>query len=286
MAWQGIPFRVPLETNEFLTLALNSIPKMTMKLETDPDYKGLMLTAGAALVGGIIPAIIAGLTFWINSRNVKRERKEQERFLSNERGAQQQFLKDERIAQGESLDADREAQLAIATKNFNMQVLSANRQAWINDVRSTVSEFLSLLDVCLMANFDARFKGGEFERYSNLLKNTSLTGEYAEQYKYILERSNQINEAIEQNHAKLDEVRSRIKFLENKIKLLLNPHERLSKLIIRRIELLRGLVWHLKKADVDLSRQLRSDVESIEIKLVRNLQKCLKKEWERVKDGV
>lgn len=161
MAWQGIPFRFPLETNDFISIALNHIPKILM--ESTTDYKGLWLTAGAALAGGIIPAAIAGITFWQNTRLVRAERALQQTFLETEREKQQSFLKtereeqqtflvDERKAQLASLAEDRDAQLAIAKSNFNMQVLSVNRQAWINSFRDLIAEYCVLTTKNLVLN--------------------------------------------------------------------------------------------------------------------------------------
>lgn len=139
MAWQGIPFRVPIDVNDYISVALNSIPKIT--IESPTDYWGVALTAGAALVGGIIPAWIAKRTFRENAALLKSEREEQQIFLTTERKRQQEFLIEERLEHSKSLEADRQTQILIAERNFNMQVLSANRQAWICTLRDLLAEY-------------------------------------------------------------------------------------------------------------------------------------------------
>ncbi|EPK3183981.1 TPA: hypothetical protein NKO55_000288 [Enterobacter asburiae] len=288
MAWQGVPFRVPFDVNEYITVALNSLPKITV--ESSTDYWGIALTAGAALVGGIIPAWIARRTFKENSYLLKSERKEQQGFLAEERAQQQTFLTNERIENSKHLDEDRQTQLEIAKKNFNMQVLSANRQAWINDLRSTASEFLSLMNVCMMENYDARWSEAEYDRCRQLLKDNEIAVPEKKLQKfdvdYLYKQLDKHESEINNLHAKLDSTRSRISFLENKINLLLNPSERLSRLIINRIAILRKLVWHVSDSDLNTKRELKKNISCMEGKLVKNMQKCLKKEWDRVKDGV
>lgn len=151
MSWQGIPFKLLEAGNvDQLFLKLASLPKLTIDAPT--DYNQLWLTVGATFLGGIIPALIAWRTFHVNAKNVKKERDEQQRFLRSERAKQQLFMMGERASQFASLKEEREIQKTLTQKTINAQVISANRQKWIDDFRRNIAEFCSLS----FTHYDAR----------------------------------------------------------------------------------------------------------------------------------
>lgn len=267
MAWHGIPFRVPFDTNDIVTIALNSIPKIN--LESSTDYWGVALTAGAALIGGIIPAWIAKRTFRDNAALLKSEREAQQDFLIIERTRQQAFLIEERLEQAKSLEADRQTQILVAEKNFNMQVLSVNRQAWICTVRDLLAEYA----VQASSKFDAQNKSGKKRKvvFSDDFKSLSDA-----------ERTTAENEFFEAVN-QVEKERKNLDLLLNKIELMLNPEEKISREIISVLYQLRavgGGFWDGKEFN-DLYGELRSNTQQ----LIKLSQKCLKDEWVRVKKG-
>ncbi|CAM8423884.1 TPA: hypothetical protein ACYSC8_005159 [Citrobacter freundii] len=143
MSWQGVPFKLLEAGNvDQLFLKLSSLPKLT--IDTPTDYNQLALTVGATFLGGIIPALIAWRTFHVNAKNVKKERQEQQKFLQAERAKQHIFMMGERSSQFSSLKEDRELQTSIAQKTINAQVISSNRQNWINELRLNSADFCAL----------------------------------------------------------------------------------------------------------------------------------------------
>ncbi|AQT88742.1 hypothetical protein OQ853_06520 [Enterobacter roggenkampii] len=269
MAWQGIPFRVPFDVNEYISVALNSIPKITV--ESSTDYWGVALTAGAALVGGIIPAWIAKRTFRENAALLKSEREEQQKFLTTERTRQQEFLIEERLEQSKSLEADRQIQVTIAERNFNMQVLSANRQAWISTLRDLISEF----SVQAYIKFDCQSNAEIYRSYADSFDPNDIS--VADKRKSAKEK-----------HAKaLDDVeveRRKLELLLNKIELMLNPDEQISKDIILSMYTLRSLGGEFRKGKdfTPLFDELRQQTQL----LIKQSQQCFKAEWVRVKQGL
>ncbi|MFP2164559.1 hypothetical protein ACLEYI_06245 [Enterobacter ludwigii] len=268
MAWQGIPFRVPFDVNDYISVALNSIPKIT--IESPTDYWGVALTAGAALVGGIIPAWIAKRTFRENAALLKSEREEQQNFLTIERKRQQEFLIEERLEHSKSLEADRQTQILIAERNFNMQVLSANRQAWICTLRDLLAEYA----VQASLKFEAQNNSNKKRKRYFPDDDSHLSSE---------ERSiaaKEFHEAIHQ----VDMERQKLDLLLNKIELMLNPDELLTKQLLVALYNLRAIGGGFREGGKfdDLYGELRSDTQ----KLIVLSQKCLKNEWVRVKQGV
>ncbi|WP_213132738.1 hypothetical protein [Citrobacter sp. FP75] len=153
MPWQGVPFKFLEAGNvEQLFLSLHSLPKLT--IDSPTDYSQLWLTVGATFLGGIIPALIAWRTFYINSKNTKKEQQEQRRFLQAERAKQHIFMMGERSSQFASLKEERELQSKIAEKTINAQVISANRQNWIIDLRKSIADFCAAFFVLYDARSD------------------------------------------------------------------------------------------------------------------------------------
>ncbi|ENT4819214.1 TPA: hypothetical protein U2Q33_000746 [Citrobacter farmeri] len=277
MAWQGIPFRVPFDTNEFISIALNSIPKIAMHVETETDYRGLWLTAGAALAGGIIPALIAGWTFWQNTKNLKKERESQQAFLVNEREKQHQFLIDERKAQSESLEADRQTQLSIAKTNFNMQVLSANRQAWINTLRNLIADFSVASTKHLSAQYNFITAEKSQKNFQSSLAEMQATMQLSEEYK--TKREN-----FHKAFTELEYCKEEVKLLCYKISLMLNPNEGDSESIINAMLEIQRLISNYALDKAGYAESLKLVTTNID-SLINSTHSCLKSEWERVKQG-
>lgn len=261
MTWQGIPFRlIEQKSTDYISIALSSVPKIS--LDSPPDYTGPAITALAALIGGLIPSIIAWRTFKRNAEHTRRERISQQDFLRRERAAQQQFLKEERAAQNAALELDRQVQLRIASQNFNMQVLSANRQAWINEIRDKSSELISKINLLILLN----------DEYHKINLEQTSPGNYKRGQEKDLRLVRE----------KLTEQISLFTLLVVKIELMLNADEEIS------IDIMSSIV-KLRKLSDDVAYYSAAtclkDIDS-EIKIFKKLIKTLlKSEWVRVKEG-
>jgi len=116
MAWPGIPH--PFFTGNYQDygyLSLTRIPKIVV------DSGFAWDSVLGAFIAGLIPAYIAWYTI---KKNIS-------------------AMKEDRVHQQDSFDKDRNAQLEIATRNIKAQVISANRQQWINNLRESTAEYLS-----------------------------------------------------------------------------------------------------------------------------------------------
>ena len=137
--------------------------------------------------------------------------------------------------------------LTVAKRQINANVLSANRQKWIESLRDAISELIGLLVTALVV------KSGWHEQW--------------EGGRGILNK----------NAALLDKV-ERMVFTESKIRLLINPtepdHQRLLAAIETALARLRS-----EKADDGGTEK--------DIQIITQLaQAILKREWQRVKRGI
>jgi len=136
--------------------------------------------------------------------------------------------------------------LAVARRQFNATVLSANRQRWIDSLRDSIAEFISLLVTAVVVK--AKWKE-KWDRGRGL-----LAAEPA-----LLEKM------------------ARMVFVQSKIRLLMNPteadHQQLFAALDRSIK-------RLQSEDVQ-EAETEQDVETI----TALAQPILKREWQRVKRG-
>ena len=279
MSWQGIPFKLLEAGNvDQLFFKLASLPKLTIDAPT--DYNQLWLTVGATFLGGIIPALIAWRTFHVNAKNVKKERDEQQRFLKSERAKQQLFMMGERASQFASLKEEREVQKTLTQKTINAQVISANRQKWIDDFRRNIAEFCSLA----FTHYDARTdylihersmtKAAErYEKsgYSEALKERNT--EAGDKFTVCLERSRTSRNDLD-----------RMKFI---ILLSLNHDEKETHEIKDLIQLIFKIIGELSINDetgfLDNVPYVYSGLCSKTEDLMNVVRVVLKREWEKVK---
>jgi len=279
MNWQGIPFKFLTEQTESLNLAVQALPDLVLK--SDPDYTAAFITGLVSLIAGLIPAGIAIYTFSKNTKLIKQERVEQQRFLKEEREEQQKFLKEERATQAASMEADRATQKEIAEKNFNMQVLSANRQAWINRVRELLAEYMSIAPDFLTAQFEFINSRNHFEAqckkktlvFNGIVDQTSKDA-YAE-----------ARDRLGNSISKLNETRQKEKLLTSTIQLMLNPQEKwyrkLTTIFMEVRVIYNSLTTLEQKVYLEKINALSDEVE----KCLACSQELLKYEWERVKKG-
>lgn len=118
MAWSGVPH--PFTSINYLDYGFLSVTKIP-KIVVDSGFAWDSVLG--AFIAGLIPAYIAWYTI---KKNIA-------------------AMKEDRVRQQESFDKDRDSQLEIATKNIKAQVISANRQQWINNLRESTAEYLSAI---------------------------------------------------------------------------------------------------------------------------------------------
>jgi len=223
------------------------------------------VTAGAVVIGGAIPAAIAWRTFKYSSKQLKEDREEQK-----------SMFREERIAQNESLEAERKLQLVIAEKNFNLQVLSTNRQAWINKVRDLISECCVLGESLFDANHRFYTARNNFDKASADVDDDGNVKSKSN-FELAFEELNAASHAV-------DLVRSKIDLVLVKIRLMLNPNETDSRNIIiclMRLKCRGSELSSQEQTYTETYPKMRDDIEEI----IYLTHICLKKEWERVKNG-
>lgn len=279
MSWQGVPFKL-LEAGsvEQLFLKLTSLPKII--IDTPTDYSQLWLTVGATFLGGIIPALIAWRTFHVNAKNVRKERDEQQRFLKSERAKQQLFMMGERASQFASLKEEREIQKMLTQKTINAQVISANRQKWINDFRDNIAEFCLLM----FNHYDARSSYLITERklrvITDIYKGTNYSEDFRARYQDASDEFASCLERSQLTHNGMD----KMKFL---ILLSLNPKEKETHEIKRLMIFLKTSINRLviDEASGGLANvtEVYTDLLNGSEELMEVVGGILKREWERVK---
>ncbi|MDM2853276.1 hypothetical protein OGY68_10220 [Citrobacter sp. Cpo065] len=280
MSWQGVPFKL-LEVGNVdqLLLKLSSLPKLT--IDTPTDYNQLALTVGATFLGGIIPALIAWRTFHVNAKNVKKERQEQQKFLQTERAKQHIFMMGERSSQFSSLKEDRELQTSIAQRTINAQVISANRQSWIVDLRKNIADYCSayfihfdaLADYMIIADIHEK----SLKRYEKKQK-TSLDNDGL---KHVQERFNIRLETVRKAKNTLDSIKYNI-FL------MINDSEQDGLLVTNCVNKLNLCCLQLKINDageIENYNEKYSESLNCTSELIKVSKKLLKNEWVRVKGG-
>ena len=140
--------------------------------------------------------------------------------------------------------------LAVARRQFNANVLSANRQKWIETLRDMLAELIALLAMASVLKVTWKGKQDPWDKGLGLFARDS---------------------------ALLDKL-ERLVLVQSKIRLLINPLEPDHQELYRAIDtaLRRFQSEDLHEAETD------ADVETI----TRLAQAILKREWQRVKLGV
>ena len=138
--------------------------------------------------------------------------------------------------------------LAVARRQFNASVLSANRQKWIETLRDLLAELISLLVTALVVKENWQ---GSWERggHAAVAGNSELL-------------------------AKLE----RIVLVQNKIRLLLNPSEDDHIHLYRTID----VAFKRIRDEGPSDKESEADIDTI----IKLSQAILKREWQRVKAGL
>jgi hypothetical protein len=136
--------------------------------------------------------------------------------------------------------------LTVARRQFNANVLSANRQKWIETLRDMLAELISLLVAAMVIKSDWKDKW--------------------DQGRGVIARNPELLDKLE-----------RIVLVQWRIRLLINPTEADHQ------ELYRGIETAFKRLQSEESHdsETEADIENI----TRLAQVILKREWQRVKRG-
>ncbi|MEH4565934.1 hypothetical protein PO380_20725 [Klebsiella oxytoca] len=281
MAWLGVPFKFLEGVGDSISLSVRTLPNIVLK-SSDSDYTSLWVTALVSIAAGLIPAGIAYYTFVQNSKNIKMERQAQHDFLKNEREEQQRFLREERTTQIYNSEEDRKTQAEIAKINFNMQVLSVNRQVWINNLRDLISEYISIAPEIYAAQHDFINKQLFYTEVANKRLEVINSGHES---KDLSDAYNKSTLEVEAAMLKVREYRVKEKHLSSKIKLMLNPKEEWYSKIVSILQTINKIINSLTSSDlspdVNVQRHFFSKLDDLMI----CTQDVLKYEWERVKKG-
>lgn len=272
MAWQGTPFLFDqgLSTSD-LVIALSRMPKIIV--DSPPDYTNLVVTALVSLVAGLFPALIAVWTFKRNADNVRTERE-----------IQQEFLREERRNQQMSFEEDRKTQIIIAERNFNMQVLSGNRQSWINALRDIVADYMVEAPALVDATNSYRLQTEHVRKFHKILEQKKLE----DQSDYFRVEHDKALQELSSSSKKMDEKNEKVSLLSSKILMMLNPAEdeyQKIKSLFGRVRVINSVVV---KPDFDNDKFGREYAEVLDItnNLLIYAQSIFKREWERVKAGI
>ena len=279
MSWHGVPFKLLDAGNvDQLFLKLSSLPKLT--IDTPTDYNQLALTVGATFLGGIIPALIAWRTFHVNAKNVKKERQEQQRFLQSERSKQQIFMMSERAYQFASLKEDRELQMSISQKTINAQVISSNRQNWINELKLNVADYCALAFNYYDVRADYLITHRKLQKTNEDIEQSPITDKILDIYtKVSLEFSSKL-EILKASQNKMD----KSAFL---ILLSLNHEERetqeIESLILAITQSINSLSVSDESGYVENAMEVHMALIKLTDKIMEVVRVVLKREWIRVK---
>lgn len=225
MAWQGIPFPYFISSTLDAGLTVTKIPEIIV--DTGISWETILGSVFAAFVGAALPTAVAWYT----------------------------------IKKNDDLAAsDRDNQRHIAEMAFNTQVLSTNRQQWINTLRGYCSEFIMNCE-----------KNKRFRRLHSI--EIDIQG-----------LDNGINEKASEYFNVIVESEHRILELATNIQLMLNPHEWTSKAILM---CQKKIIYILENQGVEKLDLEWVDTERAYRRLkelyIKSSQRCLKTEWKRVK---
>ncbi|WP_338301858.1 hypothetical protein [Escherichia coli] len=238
MAWQGIPFPSFVTNTLDAGLTVTKIPELIVN--TGFGWDNVAGSVTAAFIGAALPTAIAWYTIKKNDDNAAIDRKNQQ----------------------SDFEATRETQLQISKLAFSAQVLSANRQQWINNLRDNCAEFIKFAEQHKNLK---RFYAAEMNGIS--WKNG--TKQQADVY----------FDSYHESSYSMSEVAT-------KIELMLNPTEKTSIAIMLS---LRSIMKMFEKEKIEMffieDSEVKKEYDNLIKELVKQTQCCLKKEWERVKSG-
>ncbi|HDL8511327.1 TPA: hypothetical protein PXR53_002542 [Yersinia enterocolitica] len=260
MEWRGIPFPETVErivTNT--SLVIDKIPKVY--IDTGDNTWSVTATMIATILGSLIAGSIPAAIAW---RTIKKN---------------QESVEADRAAQQTSFDKDREAQLLIATRSFNAQVLSNNRQAWINELRNIISEFISSIESYIRVYHDTIAANNSYLQFkihydSEQVKTTAS-----------VEGMRELYDKWSQSRIENEKQDKAFNVIIIKTSLMLNPKESSYREIISLMNEIYILPKQTFKTENYDALAMYDLVYKKSNELLVHVQQCLKEEWEKVKVG-
>lgn len=215
MDWPGIPFGfVGTESLQHAYLNINHIPDIVV--QTGFSWESLI----SGLIAGAIPAIVAVKAMKSNAKNIQDERRHQ---------------------------------LELANKNITLQIVSASRQVWINDLRDAAASYMGAV-TCSINSL-------------NMVAQEVRMGKFHSE--------NYLRHLNENLNAKRE-----LGMLTSKIGLLLNPDEDESKRILTALDNIRKFLLLDRRMDemIDFN-----DIDSLSLEFRKSIYAVVKKEWNKIK---
>lgn len=238
MAWQGIPFPSFVSSTLDAGLTVTKIPELIVN--TGFGWDNVAGSVTAAFIGAALPTAIAWYTIKKNDDNAAVDRQNQQI----------------------DLEAARKTQLQMSQLAFNAQVLSANRQQWINNLRDNCAEFIKSAE-----------KHKNLRRFYTAEKKGIGWGKGTEQQAVIY-----FDGFLDAGY--------RMSEIATKIELMLNPTEMTSRAILY---CLRSINEMFENEVIDMffveGSEVKIQYDKLTKSFVKVTQRCLKNEWKRVKSG-
>lgn len=262
MSWLGVPY--PFVGSNLYEAGLTVTKLPEVMVNTGFSWDTVLGAVLGAVIGGAIPASIAWYSIKKNRESADLERTYQRDDFVQSREAQLQDIALARESQIQDVTQARLHQTELAKMALNAQVLSANRQQWINALREHCANFVSLSE---MMKYAVKMSLGEINSINSGRVSDSLLNA-------LIQKALDYNSQLIATSASID--------------LMLNPSELTSRAILcckRKIFKIlddKERFEELFKSD----SQLKSDYEYYLRMFVKVSQRCLKNEWRRVKVGL
>lgn len=262
MSWLGVPY--PFVSSNLYEAGLTVTKLPEVMVNTGFSWDTVLGAVLGAVIGGAIPASIAWYSIKKNRESAELERTYQRDDFVQSREAQLQDIALARESQIQDVTEARLHQTELAKMALNAQVLSANRQQWINSLREHCANFVSLSEMLKYAvkmSLD-EIKNVNSGRVSDALLNA------------IIQKTLDYNSQLITTSASID--------------LMLNPSELTSRAMIYCKRKIIDIVDGKEQLDelFKPGSQLKSDYEYYLKVFIRASQRCLKNEWRRVKAGL
>lgn len=240
MSWLGIPY--PLSETTFLDSGILSVSKVPeISVNTGFGWDNVVGTILAAFVGALIPALIAFYSIRKNDLYSEKQRQQQK----------------------EDLEASINTQLEVSSLSFNAQVLSNNRQGWINNLRNLTAEFVSLCEDFISSRYFFHKAYRKLDRFS---AHDEVTREYRD---------------------RTYEIKRQIIKTKTNIELMLNPNELTSKSIFVAMNRIVSVINEddFKHTLFKKHGESWETYDKTKFAFIKVMKRCLKTEWKRVKNG-
>lgn len=240
MAWQGIPFLLKGdEVFYHAEILLSQIPKIVLEM---PEKGGGLEAFFTALIAGGIPAIVAYLAMRSNTKLITKQQ----------------------VQHGE-----------IADKTIKAQVVAANRQAWINEIRDLMSQFAADNRECFKRQWNYFCADELFSKYQLNDKNIKLD--------VFLEERRSAQRMLEDALRDRDVVLKKIHYVKNRILLMLNHEEAKCADLIEMMTSIENIAIGLTDDDLKTYRRLNKKLKIETDNFITASQSYLKAEWEAIK---